>query len=63
VPLADSHQGRALVENQIDNLRVRNSTRAMGIAISPLGDMLKNRVRLNSKDAPCRHSAQIPSLH
>jgi hypothetical protein len=33
---------------------------AMGNAISPRGDMLKNRVQHHCKDAPCLHLKQFP---
>jgi hypothetical protein len=48
-------------KTKLTNFRAPPSYTAMGKAISPRGDMLKNRVPLNSKDAPCRHS--IPILH
>ena len=52
---------RAKVSSEHLTLTCRlRCTFAMGNAISPRGDMPKNRVRLECKDAPCRRSNPFP---
>jgi hypothetical protein len=53
---------RQILTLYLTGARILRCSFAMGNAISPRGDMLKNRVQLECQDAPCRQFTTFPLL-
>lgn len=49
-------------QSAIDKIALLDFTSSYGEAISPQGDMPKNRVRFSNKDASCQQSTQSPLI-